>query len=143
MSNKRSIRAILFCEPECSLVVPSSRVVAVFEEEMPIVASGVNQDAPECSNAAVISDLDPQVWHKLPHELLEKVHLCLPLRSLARFRSVCTAWNDIVFDEGFIRARRKIVAQKPWIVITSTANSISVYDSGICPKPLLFNLLHS
>lgn len=76
---------------------------------MPNVASDAHHDLPpECSgnnSNAVSNDLDLQVWQKLPHELLEKVHLCLPLRSLARLRSVCTAWNHVVLDEGFIRVR--------------------------------------
>ncbi|KAG0627967.1 hypothetical protein M758_2G240400 [Ceratodon purpureus] len=107
---------------------------------MPIVAqSGANQDhhphdddddeGESSNNANGILDLDPTLWKNIPHELLEKVHLCLPLVSLARFRSVCRAWNHIVFDEGFIRSRHNFT-QKPWIVITSTANSISIYDTG-------------
>jgi hypothetical protein len=105
---------------------------------MPIAAQpgahhdeGEGEGEPSHSNA----DLDPALWKTFPHELLEKVLLCLPLVSLARFRSVCRAWNHAVFDPNFIRTRALTSPQKPWIVITSTSNSISLYDTGKHPPP--------
>lgn len=98
-----------------------------------VASQGAHQDPPaaECSNNNAVIDLDPLVWQNFPPELHEKVQLCLPLCSLARLRCVCTAWNHTVFEEGFIRARGELLGpQKPWVVMTSTVNSISVYDSG-------------
>lgn len=97
---------------------------------MPIAAQpGAHHDEGEPSHSN--ADLDPALWKTFPHELLEKVLLCLPLVSLARFRSVCRAWNLAVFDPNFIRTRALTSPQKPWIVITSTTNSISLYDTGL------------
>lgn len=109
--------------------------------EMPIAAnSGANRDDGESSsNASKLLDLDPALWKAFPPELLEKVHLHLPLVSLARFRSVCRAWNRVVSDEAFIRNR---ATPKPWIVVTSTANSLSIYDTGFATwlrLPIPFN----
>jgi hypothetical protein len=103
---------------------------------MPITAqSGANQDRHDEGEPSHNADLDPALWKTFPHELLEKVLMCLPLVSLARFRSVCRAWNHAVFNPGFIRTRACSFAQKPWIVITSTANS----SPQPSPQPFLLH----
>lgn len=111
-------------------------------EEMPsVAAAALNQDPEnaamvmndgedESSSSNATVSLDSKIWNKLPPELLEKIHLCLPLISLVRFRSVCKAWDRSVFDEGFIQARKQSVSQKPWIIVTTTALSMSMFDTG-------------
>lgn len=74
--------------------------------------------------------LDPKIWNKFPEELLEKVLVYLPLHSLVRARSVCRKWNAYVFSKTFTKLRAEISPQKPWIVMTSTENSMFAYDSG-------------
>lgn len=74
--------------------------------------------------------LDAKIWKKLPEELLEKVLLYVPFHSLARFRCVCKKWNKYVVEDTFKGLREQVSPQKPWIVMTSTSDSLFAYDTG-------------
>lgn len=76
------------------------------------------------------SVLDAKIWNKLPEELLERVLLYVPLQSLGRFRCVCKKWNKYVLEDTFTDLRELVSPQRPWIVMTSTKNSMFAYDSG-------------
>ncbi|KAG6557645.1 hypothetical protein Mapa_000926 [Marchantia paleacea] len=42
------------------------------------------------------AELDPELWDRLPPELLEKVLAKLPLTSLLSFRAVCSQWKSMI-----------------------------------------------
>ncbi|XP_024386728.1 F-box/kelch-repeat protein At5g15710 [Physcomitrium patens] len=77
------------------------------------------------------SVLDAKIWNKLPEELLERVLLYVPLKSLVRFRCVCKKWNIYVLEDTFTDLREQVSPQRPWIVMTSTRDSMFAYDSGL------------
>lgn len=77
--------------------------------------------------------LDAKIWNKLPEELLERVLLYVPLHSMARFRSVSKKWNKYVVEDTFTALREQVSPQKPWIVMTSTSDSLFAYDTGKLP----------
>jgi F-box interacting protein len=81
-----------------------------------------------CGHGAV---LEARIWQKLPEELLERVLLYVPLQSLARFRCVCKKWNKYVGEDTFTGLREQVSPQKPWIVMTSSSDSLFAYDTGV------------
>lgn len=78
--------------------------------------------------------LEAKIWQKLPEELLERVLLYVPLQSLARFRCVCKKWNKYVVEDTFTGLRERVSPQKPWIVMTSSSDSLFAYDTGKHPS---------
>jgi hypothetical protein len=56
-------------------------------------------------------DMDEQMWGHLPGHLLENhILVRLPLESLFRFRSVCTAWNLLIFSDEFLKRYYELVS---------------------------------
>lgn len=49
--------------------------------------------------------LDASVWRWMPQELMESVLLVLPLKSQARFHSVCKRWRDFLSSAAFREGR--------------------------------------
>lgn len=47
------------------------------------------------------SSLNPEIWSRVPPELLERIIARLPVTSVLRFRAVCRRWNQLPFDKQF------------------------------------------
>ncbi|GMN34928.1 hypothetical protein TIFTF001_004978 [Ficus carica] len=46
--------------------------------------------------------MDPQIWSRLPEELLELVLSFLPLKTFYNLRSTCKRFNSLVFSSSFV-----------------------------------------
>ncbi|KAJ7527282.1 hypothetical protein O6H91_16G046500 [Diphasiastrum complanatum] len=61
--------------------------------------------------------MDRFIWSNLPQDILVRVLVFLPLKSLLRLRCVCKRWNYLVDLPRFVTIRAEIAYQDPWLLM--------------------------
>lgn len=63
-----------------------------------LVCGAAEEDA---SDGGEGDALNPEIWGRVPPDLLERIIAKLPVTSVLRFRAVCRRWNQLPFDKQF------------------------------------------
>lgn len=71
--------------------------------------------------------LDATVWSNLPDTIIEKIIARLPIVDLFRSRAVCSRWNNLLNNSGFLRACSEGPITGSWFLIFTRGD----YRNGI------------
>ncbi|KAK4478037.1 hypothetical protein RD792_017302 [Penstemon davidsonii] len=83
---------------------------------------------------------------QLPQELMIEILVCLPLKSIVRFRCVSKTWCNMLKSPNFInihlrnQRRRKVLLVRRWLMPQQNEDTLSFHDPNspeleeVCPK---------
>jgi hypothetical protein len=75
--------------------------------------------------------MKPQIWKKIPEDLLQEVLARLPFTIILRFRTVCRQWNNLLSSISFFQHCTQVpqAHEHPWFYITFGNNNYeAMYD---------------
>lgn len=80
-------------------------------------------------------DMDPEIWSRMPEELLEKILSFLPLKAFLNLRSTCKNFKSLIFSPSFI-SRHSSGSSLPFSSFLLLShpqcyNQFPLYDSGL------------
>ncbi|XP_057470830.1 protein UNUSUAL FLORAL ORGANS-like [Actinidia eriantha] len=81
---------------------------------IPIPYTFANPNASSSSSSVITSPwMDPRIWSRLPHRLVDRVIAFLPPPAFFRARSVCKRWNSLLFSNSFLELYLQVSPHRP------------------------------
>ncbi|XP_068655907.1 protein UNUSUAL FLORAL ORGANS [Aristolochia californica] len=72
--------------------------------------------------------MDPAIWSKLPHRLVDRILAFLPPPAFFRARAVCKRWYSLLFSEGFLELHFHLSPHLRWFIFFPTnPKSLTTY----------------
>eukprot|EP00249_Psilotum_nudum_P006680 c19976_g1_i1 orf=146-1366(-) len=84
------------------------------------------------------SDPNVSICGALPQDIIDRVILWLPIRSLVRAQSVCKDWNTLICSKRFSNLYRRIPSQLPWLLVFPFDNG----NVGLVYDPASYRWFH-
>lgn len=75
----------------------------------------------------------PNIWHKLPNQLIERILSWLPIVEFIRCKTVCRQWKSLLETLNFrkmIISRIPLTNSSPWFILFNKTNGL-VYDASM------------
>ncbi|KAG9439434.1 hypothetical protein H6P81_019599 [Aristolochia fimbriata] len=72
--------------------------------------------------------MDPAIWSKLPHRLIDRILAFLPPPAFFRARAVCKRWYSLMFSDAFLELHFHLSPHLRWFIFFPTnPKSLTTY----------------
>ncbi|XP_077233454.1 galactose oxidase/kelch repeat superfamily protein [Tasmannia lanceolata] len=77
-------------------------------------------------------EMEPEIWRRLPEELLERILARLPLETFLNLRSTCKRFHSLLFSPSFL-SQTKTQFLPPLLLLSHPQfhNNFPIYDSSL------------